>query len=86
MRFLLAVAVGAFATDLKHAEYVKDFNRYDLDGNKRIDPQEIRTVYGPGGDLTEADLHEFFSAVDLKNRGAFTLAEFIDYAIRHDKS
>jgi Ca2+-binding EF-hand superfamily protein len=81
------IALGVFlASAAENAEYVKDFDRYDLDGNKLIDPQEIRSVYGPNGELSESDLHEFFAAVDVKNRGAFTLSEFIDYAIRHDRS
>jgi Ca2+-binding EF-hand superfamily protein len=65
------------------SNYVKDFEMYDLDKNRLIDPQEVRTVYGMDGSLSEEELHAFWSAVDPKNQGFFNLEDFISYAVRH---
>ena len=66
----------------ENAQYLEDFNSYDLDKNGLIDPQEIRTVYH--GTLVEADLKSFWDAVDSKMNGFFTLQEYIDYALKQD--
>ena len=83
---LCMMGVGVVLADQeKHASYKEDFKAYDLDGNGLIDPQEIRTVYGNSGDLTESDFYAFWAAVDLKHRGYFTLEDFVNYAIKQDK-
>ncbi len=69
--FTLSVVVDCFADDYK---------KFDMNGDGLIDPQELRTAYG--GSLNEEDLHDFWSAVDVKGRGVFTLAEYMDYALR----
>jgi hypothetical protein len=57
-----------------------DFAKFDLNGDGLIDPQEIRTVYK--GKLSEEDMLDFWSAVDPTGTGAFTKAQYVDYAIR----
>ena len=66
-----------------HNEYLEDFKSYDLDKNGLIDPQELRTVYH--GTLMEEDLQAFWSAIDTKKQGFFTLEEYIDYALKLDR-
>ena len=84
MRRLLAVALtSSTVASSSHSKYLEDFNTYDLDGNKVIDPQEIRTVHQ--GELSEEDLHSFWARMDTKHNGFFTLQEFIDSALRQDR-
>ena len=86
----IACIVGLLALRRIIAEgssnYAEDFKMYDLDKNGLIDPQEIRTVYGMDGSLSEEELHAFWTAVDPKNKGSFNLEDFINYAMRHSQT
>lgn len=66
---------------LGHAD---EYSKFDLNGDGLIDPQEIRTAYS--GSLSEEDLHDFWSSVDPKGRGVFTLEEYVDFVVRQDSS
>lgn len=79
----LSLSGIAYADD-KHSSYVEDFTAYDLDGNGLIDPQEIRTVYGSSGDLTEDDFFLFWISVDPRGKGSFNLEDFISYALKQE--
>ena len=86
-RWSVASLLVACATAAdKHSSYAEDFKAYDLDGNGLIDPQEIRTVYGSSGELTEDDFFLFWIAVDPRGKGSFNLDDFISYAIKQDAS
>lgn len=77
--------VGSIWANGGQANYVKDFQAYDLDKNGLIDPQEVRTVYGMDGSLSEEELHSFWAAVDPNSQGFFNLEDFVDYAVRHSQ-
>jgi Ca2+-binding EF-hand superfamily protein len=60
--------------------HADEYAKFDLNGDGLIDPQEVRTVYG--NTLSEEDLHDFWSSVDPKGRGVFTLEEYVDFVVR----
>jgi Ca2+-binding EF-hand superfamily protein len=73
------VTVAGKISEEKKEQLIQDFNRYDLNRDGRIDPQEIRTLYGQ--QLSQDELQSFFNAVDKLQQGTFDLDDYIQYAL-----
>jgi len=60
------------------AEFKQDFRDFDLNNDKKIDPQEIRAQFK--GDLSLEELFSFIDDVDKNQDGVVHLQEYVDYA------
>mmetsp|Transcript_87385 Transcript_87385/g.209042 ORF Transcript_87385/g.209042 Transcript_87385/m.209042 type:complete len:103 (-) Transcript_87385:40-348(-) len=59
-------------------EFQQDFLDFDLNKDKQIDAQEVRTQFK--GELDPKELHQFFIDVDQDLSGTISLQEYISYA------
>ncbi|CAE7694848.1 unnamed protein product [Symbiodinium sp. CCMP2592] len=57
---------------------LQDFLDFDLNKDKQIDAQEVRTQFK--GELDPKELHQFFIDVDQDLSGTISLQEYISYA------
>lgn len=75
---LLGIVSACLVSAAVAEDHSSDFDTYDANQDGYLDAQEIRVKYK---DLTEQELHNFWTAIDKQQRGYFTKAEYITYAL-----
>eukprot|EP00386_Alphamonas_edax_P010650 GDKI01034212.1.p1 GENE.GDKI01034212.1~~GDKI01034212.1.p1 ORF type:complete len:117 (+),score=35.35 GDKI01034212.1:2-352(+) len=76
-------SVGRQLSDEEIEDYRKDFVDFDLNGDGKIDAQEVRMNFK--SELQPKELYKFFMDVDQDDSGTITMEEYIDYAITLDE-